>query len=276
MCINAFMVINERRRLCADRLSFSGSAAKFFLAVFDCFNARRWPDSLAITNRRLLCESGLSPRALLRGRDELIEIGLLNYQPGQKGLPGTYSWNISDDTRREIIGEKQSVKTEDRPGDKAEDKSDAKVRVKESVKVGDRGNAKKAIHNKEEEKKIEKEKFDVDDAQARAAFLDSFFSQSNGISLESLCKNLHTDLPELRTAAEAAVNEWALTGQTHSDMLEARRHLINHLRIKLTAQRRAETGAGRNRSKGAWGRGAGVDKSPADVNAEWANIEFAD
>lgn len=72
---------------------------------------------------------------------------------------------------------------------------------------------------------------------ARAAYDDSvllseFFAPERQGSLEVLQMQLHLTLDEIKRMAQEIVNEWKLTGQTHTDYTDASRHLISTLRKK--------------------------------------------
>lgn len=74
-------------------------------------------------------------------------------------------------------------------------------------------------------------------AGARAAYDDSvllseFFAPERQGSLEVLQMQLHLTLDEIKHMAQEIVNEWTLTGQTHTDYTDASRHLISTLRKK--------------------------------------------
>ncbi len=100
--------------------------------------------------------------------------------------------------------------------------------------------------------------------RAREEFLDDFFREENRATLEALCKNLDTDTATLRRLAEAAVDEWQATGEPpHQDVTAARRHLLNHIRIKLNAGRRVQSGSGRPRA---------AEKPPRYVNDSWKDF----
>lgn len=64
-------------------------------------------------------------------------------------------------------------------------------------------------------------------------FLTEFFSESKRAQVETICMQLHVTPERLRKEAEEVVDEWELTGDTHTNYTEWARHLINHLRIKI-------------------------------------------
>ena len=99
--------------------------------------------------------------------------------------------------------------------------------------------------------------------RAREEFLDDFFKEENRATLEALCKNLDTDTATLRRLAEAAVDEWQATGEPpHRDVTAARRHLLNHIRIKLNAGRRGQSA------------GRAAEKPPRRVNDSWNDFKM--
>ena len=79
----------------------------------------------------------------------------------------------------------------------------------------------------------------VDNAR-EVSFLDKFFAPENQYSLEVLCMQEHTDLVTIKQYAHEILAEWQLRGVSHTDYQEASRHLINHLRRKFEAARRAK------------------------------------
>lgn len=79
----------------------------------------------------------------------------------------------------------------------------------------------------------------VDNAR-EVCFLGEFFSESNRQSLEVLCMQQHTGFETLAEYANEIVAEWQLRGEKHDSYKEAARHLINHLRKRFEADRRAE------------------------------------
>lgn len=71
-------------------------------------------------------------------------------------------------------------------------------------------------------------------ACAREEFLNDFFSDARRGIMEALAKNLGVPPPRLRQLAEEVITEWEATGTPpHKDLNDARKHLINHIRIKL-------------------------------------------
>ncbi len=78
----------------------------------------------------------------------------------------------------------------------------------------------------------------VDNAR-EVCFLDKFFSPENQYSIDVLCMQQHTDRAKLEQYAREIIAEWQLRGVSHPDYKEAAQHLINHLRRKFEADRRA-------------------------------------
>lgn len=79
----------------------------------------------------------------------------------------------------------------------------------------------------------------VDNAR-EVSFFEKFFAPENQYSLEVLCMQEHTDLVTIKQYAHEILAEWQLRGVSHTDYKEASRHLINHLRKKFEAARRAK------------------------------------
>lgn len=77
----------------------------------------------------------------------------------------------------------------------------------------------------------------VDNAR-EVSFLERFFSEQNGYSLDVLCMQNHTTREVLKAYANEIIAEWQLRGVNHSEYKEAAQHLINHLRRKFEADRR--------------------------------------
>lgn len=79
----------------------------------------------------------------------------------------------------------------------------------------------------------------VDNAR-EVDFLNEFFAAKNAYSIEVLCMQEHTTAQQLAQYAQEIIAEWQLRGESHTDYKEASRHLINHLRKKFEAARRAK------------------------------------
>lgn len=62
-------------------------------------------------------------------------------------------------------------------------------------------------------------------------FLEKIFGESE--SVESFCRSNRISPEDFHRLAGATVAEWRLTGRTHETEQDARRHLINQIRIKL-------------------------------------------
>lgn len=77
----------------------------------------------------------------------------------------------------------------------------------------------------------------VDNAH-EVSFLERFFSEQNGYSLDVLCMQNHTTREVLKTYANEIIAEWQLRGVKHEDYKDAAQHLINHLRRRFEADRR--------------------------------------
>ena len=79
----------------------------------------------------------------------------------------------------------------------------------------------------------------VDNAR-EVDFLNEFFAAKNAYSIEVLCMQEHTTAQQLAQYAQEIIAEWQLRGVSHTDYKEAAQHLINHLRRKFEAARRAK------------------------------------
>ena len=111
-------------------------------------------------------------------------------------------------------------------------------------------------HEKNKDKSLSSTE-NIINAQARgnAAYADGnllveFFAPEKTATLEALAMQLHLTFDELRQMAQEVVNEWTLTGQTHTTYNDASRHLISTLRKKKqwskppTNERTKEPGLG--------------------------------
>ncbi len=78
----------------------------------------------------------------------------------------------------------------------------------------------------------------VDNAR-EVSFFEQFFAPENQYSLDVLCMQNSTDLATIKQYAQEILAEWQLRGVSHPDYKEAAQHLINHLRRKFEADRRA-------------------------------------
>lgn len=78
----------------------------------------------------------------------------------------------------------------------------------------------------------------VDNAR-EVCFLERFFAPENQYNLDVLCMQNHTDRAKLEQYAGEIIAEWQLRGVEHTEYKEAAQHLINHLRKKFEADRRA-------------------------------------
>lgn len=78
----------------------------------------------------------------------------------------------------------------------------------------------------------------VDNAR-EVCFLERFFAPENQYSIDVLCMQNHTDRAKLEQYAGEIIAEWQLRGVEHTDYKDAAQHLINHLRRKFEADRRA-------------------------------------
>lgn len=70
---------------------------------------------------------------------------------------------------------------------------------------------------------------------AHKIIVEEFLSSRSDV--EAFCMSNHTSPDELRRIADEVLLEWKLTNQTHPTKNDAKRHLINQIRIKLTKKR---------------------------------------
>lgn len=93
--------------------------------------------------------------------------------------------------------------------------------------------------------------------------IDDFFKNTEAV--DAFCRNNLTSPEQLHTLARQIVTEWSLTGQTHKDDQDARRHLLSQLRIKINRERNGTI------SQDRFSRCRGVDtaaKDPEDYTGE--------
>lgn len=73
------------------------------------------------------------------------------------------------------------------------------------------------------------------DAARLTSIVDEFLS--NTTDVEAFCMNNHISVEQLRKMADEILTEWKLINQTHESKSDAKRHLINQIRIKLSKKR---------------------------------------
>ena len=73
------------------------------------------------------------------------------------------------------------------------------------------------------------------DAGQLTSIVDEFLS--NTTDVEAFCMNNHISVEQLRKMADEILTEWKLINQTHESKSDAKRHLINQIRIKLAKKR---------------------------------------
>lgn len=73
---------------------------------------------------------------------------------------------------------------------------------------------------------------------ASAVVVDNFFKDKRW--LESFCRENSIDAGALRELSGRVVGEWRLSGADHSSISDARKHLLNHLRIKIKQHHEAK------------------------------------
>ena len=67
--------------------------------------------------------------------------------------------------------------------------------------------------------------------------LREFFSHA--IMVEQFCMNQSIDVETCREIAGQVVNEWDIAGVTHSDKIDAKKHLVSLIKIEVEKRRRA-------------------------------------
>lgn len=74
-------------------------------------------------------------------------------------------------------------------------------------------------------------------------FAEDFLTRSP-ITLQSFCKNERIDPRDLPRLVREVLTEWELTEPRHTDRRDAVTHLINHLRIKNSNEKRNNAPSG--------------------------------
>lgn len=69
----------------------SANAQAVYYTLFNINNKCRWKEKFTTANTMLTAYTGLNERAIMRARDELIELGLIEYESGKGYACGTYS-----------------------------------------------------------------------------------------------------------------------------------------------------------------------------------------
>lgn len=87
----------------------------------------------------------------------------------------------------------------------------------------------------EERKNINIYSGDNASARVHAQAVEEFFQGQ--IALNTFCKDEGIDVETCRVLADEVVNDWALSGETHESVRDARRHLLHLIRIKLNRKR---------------------------------------
>ena len=79
----------------------------------------------------------------------------------------------------------------------------------------------------------------VEGAWGRNEFLEDFFGFERQGNIRQVCLNWHTDLATLQRLAHEVLDEWEATSHPpHASLHLAQQHLLNQIRIKLTAENR--------------------------------------
>ena len=99
-------------------------------------------------------------------------------------------------------------------------------------------------------KEIEKENTEKENSLSLVyddlKLMDELFSQ--GIMIESFCKNNGITPQQCRMYAESILNEWQLTGTKHRNMTDARQHMLHTIRNRAAADKQQGKG-GRSRQE---------------------------
>lgn len=66
-------------------------AGYLYFAILDCANTAGWKGEFNAPNSTLQAMAGLDKSSLVRYRNMLIQMGLINYQPGKRGTSGLYT-----------------------------------------------------------------------------------------------------------------------------------------------------------------------------------------
>lgn len=109
----------------------------------------------------------------------------------------------------------------------------------------------------------------------REAFLSDFFKAENSARIEAFCMTAHIDPATMKRLAEEVLNEWQLTEEkSHQDLNDAKRHLLNQIRIKLAAERRVKEDEERKRAEHRPKTASrSPDKGPRSVNGRWDGFD---
>ena len=62
-----------------------------YFSILDCANTAQWKKSFSVPNSTLMNLCQLSKTQLFNSRNQLIQLGLIEYSAGKKGQAGTYT-----------------------------------------------------------------------------------------------------------------------------------------------------------------------------------------
>lgn len=198
------------------RQEFSCVETTLYLFLLNEANVSHWADSVQISNSRLFSSIKASPGAIRTARNKLQQLGLIQFKQGNKTEGKTRYW-ICD-----AIGSKYDPIIEPI----IEPISEPIIGPISEPKI-------EPLYKNKSKIKKKSEKRNPDGAEV----LEAYFDESRRGSLESMAMSLCVGMDELRAIAEECVNDWTLSGETHTDMSEAQKHLTNHIRHKAEAWR---------------------------------------
>lgn len=126
-----------------------------------------------------------------------------------------------------------------------------------------------------EYKTVRKKEYYVVELLTREEFFKDFFREENTMTLEAICTNSYTTLEDLKRLANAVLDDWQATDEpTHRDLNEAKRHLLNQIRIKLSIERREKATAEKKQTTQPAATNRQQDKAPRRVNDQWQGFEL--
>lgn len=221
--------------------------ALLYLYLLKVCNCKAWENPFELSNKRIRLCLEMTDKAIIESRERLVERGFIEVTKGERNrITPTYKLlrlcfpsESKKRSKRESRNESRRAATTQQNGSKT-------------------GNL-----------IIDKDYYYVVEKLTRAEFFDDFFSESRKSTIEALCMNNYTDEVTLRRLAKEVLDDWQGTSEPpHRDLHEAQKHLLNQIRIKLAAERRAQKqpaalAASANRA---------ADKAPRKVNDSWADF----
>ena len=186
---------------------------------------RRWStnNTTVTTTLNLFVENGMI--SMDRGRTRTI-ITIINYNKYQRAaiIADELSKLNIDDLSLESIDDLRSRIEQQKLASQVHNRVQSQLPIEED--------------NNENNKKIKTKTLSVDDAQAlthEEVFEDFFNAQ---VAVETFCMQNSIDVETCKKLAREVINDWELSGDTHTSLKEGRKHLLNHIRRKLTEQKR--------------------------------------